>query len=712
MKRLVLLASFAALLWQSAAWTRSNPVPADERSFEASRVGFQPLDTAGPLSRNDFVRLLLRRSGDFRIPLTVNFRVWRRADPPDLWETDLGRAIKLDLSPETTSMRAGLPGIVASGVVLNQPLLVRNALAGPIDLQAIVEIGGARAVHRFRLGDGLNLFSLNIRPSGIGRQQMNVRFMAGPESSDVPRGTSANKIVEVVEWGTLRLQTQEDNQPVHARVSVHGADLLAYAPENGTLSKITWTAGEPFFYSKGEHEIRLPAGTATIKAVRGFEYTPVEQTVDIRAGETTDVTLNLERFSNLAAEGWYSGDSHIHANYNDHEFITPEDVLTQTLGEDLNVANLMVANSSGAQVHDSAYFEGRPHRLSQKNHLLRWIEEMRNAGSYGHMCLPGIDKLIHPLYTGFAGTPHPNDYPPNYFQAKGAQEAGGVATYAHPGYNFTDSPSTMSARELPVDLALGVVEAMDVLSNSNEAAALPYWYKLLNTGLRCSISGGSDSFTNRRHHWLPGGQRVYVYTGGALDYSEWVEAYRQGRSFASNGPILEFTVNGELAGSEFDLSQGDAVTARAHVVSLVSLDALEIVVNGKVVAVAEGPARELALDTEITLSEGAWIAARARGPYDRLLVNDDNAFAHSSPVYCAVDGAGPRNADDARFFISWIDQLIERVESSDRFANEGQRTETVELFRKAQACYRAGTERPPANLGYVVLFTRSTVGII
>ena len=84
------------------------------------------------------------------------------------------------------------------------------------------------------------------------------------------------------------------------------------------------------------------------------------------------------------------------------------------------------------------------------------------------------------------------------------------------------------------------------------------------------------------------------------------------------------------------------------------------------------------------------------GPYDRLLVNDDNAFAHSSPVYCTVDGAGPRNAEDARFFISWIAQLIERVESSDRFADEGQRTETVELFRKAQACYRAGTERPPA----------------
>ena len=61
MKRIGLLAAFAFLLWQGAAWTRNNPVPPDERTFEASRVGFLPLDTAGPLSRGDFVRLLLRR---------------------------------------------------------------------------------------------------------------------------------------------------------------------------------------------------------------------------------------------------------------------------------------------------------------------------------------------------------------------------------------------------------------------------------------------------------------------------------------------------------------------------------------------------------------------------------------------------------------------------------------------------------------------------
>ncbi len=690
MKRLLLLSLFAILLWQTAAWTRNNPVPADERTFEASRIGFQPLDAAGPLNRADFVRLLLMREGDFRIPLTVNFRVWRRADPPDLWELDLPGAIKLDVSAERlTPEGVGEPAVLGVGVVFNQPLLVRNATGGPIDLQVVAGIGESTVADRFRLEAGLNVFSLNLRPDAPVVAPLQVEFRAGEESvaADELLSASFSRPAEVVEWGTLRLRTRENDAPVHARVSVFGADGLAYAPADGTLSKITWTAGQPFFYSKGDHTLRLPAGTAKIEAVRGFEYTPVKTTAEIRPGETTELTLDLERFSHLAQEGWYGGDDHIHANYNDHEFITPEDVLTQTLGEDLNVANLMTANSTGAQIHDASYFEGRPHRLSQKNHLLRWIEEMR-SNAYGHMCLPGIERLVHPLYTGFEGTPHPHDYPANYFQAKGAQEAGGVATYAHPGYDFTDDPNTMSARELPVDLALGAVEALDVLSNSNELAAVPYWYKLLNTGLRCAISGGSDSFTNRRHHWLPGGQRVYVHTGGPLDYREWVEAYRRGRSFASNGPLLRFTVNGELPGADLDLARGDAVQVEASVVSLVSLDALEIVVNGEVVASAEGPARELELSREIRLEEGSWIAARARGPFDPLLVNDDNAFAHSSPVYCKVDGRTVRKAEDARFFVAWIDKLIERAESRGRFADDEQRRETVDLFRKAQEYYR------------------------
>jgi hypothetical protein len=126
--------------------------------------------------------------------------------------------------------------------------------------------------------------------------------------------------------------------------------------------------------------------------------------------------------------------------------ITPEDVRLQTLAEDLNNANMMVANSGGSFIHDERYFEGKPSSLSSRDYIIYWNEEMRNRGLYGHMCLFNLKTLVRPLYTGFPDTPQSDDYPANYTQAEGAQKQGGAVTYAHPGYaaNFEGA----SAREV------------------------------------------------------------------------------------------------------------------------------------------------------------------------------------------------------------------------------------------------------------------------
>ena len=51
----------------------------------------------------------------------------------------------------------------------------------------------------------------------------------------------------------------------------------------------------------------------------------------------------------MAADGWYSGDNHIHPNYGGHYFVTPLDLGNKALAEDLNVANGMIANYWGEQ---------------------------------------------------------------------------------------------------------------------------------------------------------------------------------------------------------------------------------------------------------------------------------------------------------------------------------------------------------------------------
>lgn len=692
-RRALFLVAFAALGYQ--AFTADNPTPADERTFEASRRGFQPIEYPGPLTREDLIRLVLRRAGEFRIPLTINYRDWRMSDPPDLWELDLPGVVKARVDRESVTFTASAGALTLGvGETFNLPAIVRNDADGPLDVKLIASLGGAGPTDGFRLAKGLNYFSINLRPTRRGPQTVRIELFAGqnaPAEGPPPQSrTSASTsfTADVVEWGELELKILEDGEPAAARVTAFAADGLAYAPTDGsTLAKMTWTAGQPFFYARGKATLRLPAGRARLTAVRGFEIEPARAEARIRAGEVARATLDLHRTSRVSDEGWWAGDSHIHLNYNDHEFLTPEDMLLQAEAEDLNVANLMVANSAGWQVHDEQYFEGKPHALSTVRHKLRWIEEMR-SNFYGHMCLPGIERLIKPLYTGFPDSPHPWDYPPNYNQAKATQQAGGVASYAHPGYRFTDDPFTMSARELPVDAALGVIEAMDVLSNSNERAVTPYYYRLLNTGLRLAVSAGSDSFTNRRHHWLAGGQRVFVNTGKpTLDYREWVDAYRAGRTYASNGPLLEFTVNGEPPGAEIDYALGKPVVVKASARSLVSMSSLEIVINGEVVASAKGPARELSVQHEARLQSAAWVAARVDGEFHPLVVNDFRLYAHTTPVWLNVNGKRYRDEQAARFFAGWIERLIARVRERGRFEQPADRDEVIRLFERAKGFY-------------------------
>jgi hypothetical protein len=339
---------------------------------------------------------------------------------------------------------------------------------------------------------------------------------------------------------------------------------------------------------------------------------------------------------------------------------------------------MVVANSSGAFLHDRALFEGKLHEYSHAPYLIWWNEEMRNAGTYGHMCLYGLKQLVEPLYTGFRGTPQADDYPPNFVQAKAARAQGGAVTYAHPGYAATFEGA--SARELPVDLALGEIDAMDVLSNNPEEVALEIWYKLLNCGFRLGISAGTDSFTNVADHYVPGGGRVYAHVDGELTYEKWVDAYKRGRTFATNGPMVFLTVNGKLPGDELKLGQGpQKLKVKVDVRTQVPVDKIELLVNGQ--------PREWKGEAELELDRSAWIAARATGPWHRLVLNDAGAFAHTSPVYVELGGQPVRSRADAEFYSDWIGKLIARVEQRGVFSNEARKREVIELFAKARAIY-------------------------
>src|SRR5262249_8773924 len=154
--------------------------------------------------------------------------------------------------------------------------------------------------------------------------------------------------------------------------------------------------------------------------------------------------------------------------------------------------------------------------------------------------------------------------------------------------------------------------------------------------------------------------RVYVHAGNELRYDEWVTNYKRGRSFASNGPVVTLTVDGKEPGDEIRFPEGSTqkVRIRAMLHTQVPVDRFEVVVNGEPLKTASGAK---SIDEEVSLSHSSWIAARAIGPWSRLVLNDIQAFAHTSPVYVQFGNERTAFKQDARFWIEWIDKLIAQV---------------------------------------------------
>ena len=110
--------------------------------------------------------------------------------------------------------------------------------------------------------------------------------------------------------------------------------------------------------------------------------------------------------------------------------------------------------------------------------------------------------------------------------------------------------------ELPVDVALGKVDYMEILGFSDHRSTARVWYQLLNLGYRIPAAGGTDAMANYSSLRGPVGMnRVYARVpDGEVTPEKWLAALKAGRSFATNGPLLGFTLGGAQIGDELQFN--------------------------------------------------------------------------------------------------------------------------------------------------------------
>ena len=159
------------------------------------------------------------------------------------------------------------------------------------------------------------------------------------------------------------------------------------------------------------------------------------------------------------------------------------------------------------------------------------------------------------------------------------------------------------------------------------------YYQLLNCGFRLPASSGTD-------WWIYDHNRVFVHVEGEFNDDSWLAGLRAGRTFVSNGPLLEMTVNGQRPGAVLNASGPLQVAASA--MSRLSFDTLQIIKDGEVVAEqASIQGQEARLEREIPVDCGGWIAARVLSR-TRTHANYP-VFAHTSPVYYRVKDTPARH---------------------------------------------------------------------
>ena len=448
---------------------------------------------------------------------------------------------------------------------------------------------------------------------------------------------------------------------VPARLSVSDGSGHPAIPAAGTV-RFDGQHGLVFFYSPGATTIEVPEGTVRVRASHGFGGA-AEISRKVRAGENAVIDLAVPAVGfDAAARGWHSADLHSHLNYGGPYLLTPDDIVLDMRAEDLDIATPQLANLH-TNFMDLEWWGWR----RTERPLIAFAQEVRSH-FLGHVGVVGADSLFWPWYFG-PGYPVYSDLDlANAAPLRFARERGGINSYVHPVSVKDPFPAggkpTGMPLEMVADAVLGDVDTIELACLwSDELGTSEAWYRLLNLGLPIMPSAGSDTMHNFHRTMAIGSTRIYAKPEGGLNLASFLDAVKRGRSFVTNGPLIEFSAGG--AGPGGVIPAGGTVEWKLDAWSAIPVEKVEIVVNGNVAWSGKGiaPGAQRSFSGRIEVPAGGWIAARVHGGTPRWPVQDSYPFAHTAPVWIgSMASAEPQAARAAaQDLLRWMTVAEKRL---------------------------------------------------
>ena len=497
----------------------------------------------------------------------------------------------------------------------------------------------------------------------------------------------------------------EKGKQQFARISVTDQNGKFYAPSDAWIhADDGYERGEtPFeahyFYSK-EARIDVPEGPLVIDVSKGFENSALHRTVHPKSASSDELTFVLKKLDWGRASGaqWVSGDLHVHMNYGGTYRSERINLLEKAEGEGLRIVhNLVVNKEQRFPDIQSAIFNEVIKYLPDNTTIV--LGQEFHTSYWGHRGILHLKEyLLLPGYAGYPNTAAASLYPMNADVYDMAHAQGALVGAVHPFEEVPDpfaNPPQRITDELPIDVALGKLDYMEIVGFSDHRATAAVWYKLLNLGFRIPAGAGTDATANYAApiRGQVGMDRVYVRVPtGPTNLDAWMDSLQKGRTFATNGPLVEFTLGGQRVGDELKLDRAqDAVSFTAKLRSIVPVDHLELVCNGQVVQsfLLDGPKDSADMKGTIPVKESGWCVLRASSDKAEYPVLDHYAYATTSPIYVTVSGKAPRSPEDAKYFSAWIDLVLDITSRYPDWNSPEEKERVLQKLRDAKQIFEA-----------------------
>ena len=548
---------------------------------------------------------------------------------------------------------------------------------GPVDVQSIewdiTTEDFDRDTQLVTSRPGVTYFLARLR--GVPDDPTTIRFSLRRESEAAPV-VGIPLRVQTPPQGRLILSVRDERgRPTHALVSIRppfggayreppGAidlrgqlndvvsEFFINEPGRGYNFRLPGAKAGRYWITPSETDMTLPVGEWEVRVLRGFEHTPVIERVLVSEGRATSVECTVRRWIDQPSRGWWSADDHVHARLMSGK--DAERLLDYAEAVDIQVANILKMGDPLRTYYSQRGF-GKEYRARRGD---RWLvpgqEDPRS--DLGHVIGLNLKRQVRDV----------NLYLQNDLLAKQIHADGGLYGHTH-----VSDGACFAHRQMALFTPREIVDFTSIMQTG---LGVGLYYDFLNLGFKLSASAGADT----PYAGTMGTVRMYAYTGKKTldDPQEWFDALRAGRTFVTNGPMLEFTVEGVGPGETLHGQQGRDLRVVARAMGDPGWSTpteLSIVKLGeKVASVVSGDAEqnELAIETTVNAGGGCWIAATA--------VGRDGSQAHTTPVYVPAEGGWHGSSEQAAAIAQKQLGVLDEIEEvvlldSERKIAEGRR---------------------------------------